>query len=68
MIYLREMSNHLMCVCRFFGDAQTSGLIGKVRRDWEEGLWYGVKMNHMLTLESLERSFFYIYYTSLHLS
>jgi hypothetical protein len=43
-----------------FGDEQTYGLKGEVRRDWEVRLRYGVRMNHIITLESIEFSL-YIY-------
>ena len=42
-----------------FGDEQTCGLGGEGRRDREEWLRYEVKLNHMITLESIELSFFY---------
>ena len=51
-----------------FGNVLTCGLRGEGRRDFEVDLRYGVKNNHMIKLESIELSFFYIYYTSLHLS
>ena len=37
-----------------FGDVLTCGLRGVGRRDWEVGLRYGVRMNHMITFESIE--------------
>ena len=50
------MSNRLMC--RFVW-----GCIVEDRRDWEVGLRYGVRMSLVITLESIEFSFFYICYT-----
>ena len=44
-----------VCVCAgLFVDVITCGLRGKSRRDWEVDLRYGVKKNHMITLESIE--------------
>ena len=40
-----------------FGDVNTCGLRGEGRRDWEVGLRYGVRMNHMITLESIDFRF-----------
>ena len=40
------------------GDVLTCGLRGEGRRDLEVDLRYGVKKNHMTTLESIELSFF----------
>ena len=36
------------------GDVLTCGLREEGRRDWEVDLRYGVKKNHMITLESIE--------------
>ena len=33
-----------------FGVVKYCSLRGEVRRDWEVGLWYGVRMKHMITL------------------
>ena len=41
-----------------FGVLKSYGLRGEGRRDQEEGLRYGVKINHIITLESREFSFF----------
>ena len=49
-----------------FGDVIKCGLRGEGRRDCEVDLSYGVKKKHMITLESIEFSFFlHINYTSL---
>ena len=56
-IYMQMMSNlhtHVKC---FVWGCKLFGFRGEGRR-------YGVKVNHMITLESLESSFFYIYFTS----
>ena len=53
-----------MCVyvsADFVGDVQSSGLKGEGRRDLEVGLRYGVRINHMITSESIEFSFFSTY-------
>ena len=51
-----------LCVCAgLFGDVLTYGLRGEGRRDWEVDLRYGVKKNHMITLESIKLSFFFTY-------
>ena len=41
-----------------FGLGLVCGLRGEGRRDWEVGLWCGIKMSHMITLESIEFRFF----------
>ena len=46
------------CVPVLLGYVQTCGSRGKGRRDWEEGLRYEVRINHMITLESIELIFF----------
>ena len=43
-----------------FGDVQTSGLRGEGRREWEEGLMYGVKMNYMHYI-GIAKIFFFTY-------
>ena len=50
------------CVPVLFGEEQICDLRGEGRRSWEEGLRYEVRMNHMITLESIELSFFTILY------
>ena len=57
-IYLREMSNNLLYECAgLFQDVLTCGLRGEGRRDWEIDFMFGLKKNHMITLESIELSF-----------
>ena len=47
-----------MCVIEdLFGDVKFCGLRGEGKRDYEVGLGYGVWMNLMITLESIELSF-----------
>ena len=41
-----------------FGDKLICGLRGESRRNWEVNLRYGVKKNHMITLERLNSVFF----------
>ena len=41
-----------------FGDVLTYGFRGEGRRDLEVDLRYGVKKNHLITLESIEFRFF----------
>ena len=45
-----------------FGAVKYSSLRGEGRRDWEVGSWYGVRIKHMITLESIE-FILDIYYT-----
>ena len=59
-----------MCVCvgaDLFGDVLTLGLRGEGRSDWEVWLRYGVKMNRMITSESMEFIYLLILYTFIHL-
>ena len=51
-----------------FGDVLTCGLRGEGRRNLEVVLRYGEKNNHMITLESIEFSFYIYFFTSIHLS
>ena len=51
-----------------FGDVLTSGIRGEGRRDWKVDLRYGVKKNNMITLESIELSFFDIYFFKFYLT
>ena len=46
-----------VCVLVFFGDVQTCGLREECRRDWEVGLRYGVRMNHMIIFGLIKFSF-----------
>ena len=55
---MQEIWNHLMFQCRFGWGCLVLCLRVEGRRDWEVGLRYGVKMNHIFTLESIEFSFF----------
>ena len=58
------MSSHLMYECIFVLGCIALWLRGEGRSDCEVGL----RMNHIITLKSIEFSVFYIYYTSMHLS
>ena len=52
-------------VCMFeglFGEVLTCGLRGEGRRNLEVVLRYGVKNNYMITLESIELSFYIYFY------
>ena len=47
-----------MCESGFVWGCVNLWLKREGRRDWEVGIIYGVRMNHMITLESIEFSFF----------
>ena len=56
-MYVQEMSNYLMQCVYVCADC-----FGECKRDWEVGLRYGVRMNHTITLESIESIFCHIFY------
>ena len=66
--YVKEMSilhthtQHTL-ISDLFGDLKYYCLRGKSRRNWGKGLWYGVRIKHMITLKSIEFSLLDIYYT-----
>ena len=47
--YTTHTPNYLFGVVKY--------LLQEGRRDYEVGLWYGVRMKHMITLESIEFNF-----------
>ena len=53
-IYVRERSNSFNVCVQIFRRFINRCLKGEGRRDWVVGLRYGVRMNQMITLESIE--------------
>ena len=61
--YVKEMSNlhthtHHTLICDFFGVVKFCCLRVEGRSDWEGRVNNGVRMKHMITLESIELIFF----------
>ena len=60
----------MFCEKDKFWDVKSCELRGEGRRNWVVGLMYGVRMNQMITLESIEFFFFmnvrpvFIFFTS----
>ena len=60
-MFMKEMSNlhtqkHTL-ISDLFWFVKNCNLREESIRDWEVGLWYGVRIKHMITLESIELSF-----------